>query len=113
MVDLSAPISPISTSGLARHDTKDSESVEVTCMGFRCIYRKGAYLKKGIIATQATNTAGVAFTGVFMKERRFPLIPVIVVGAILITLIAAMVVDVPASQTTTEVDVTLPAAASN
>lgn len=48
-----------------------------------------------------------------MKERRFPLIPVIVVGAILITLIAAMVVDVPASQTTTEVDVTLPAAASN
>lgn len=45
-----------------------------------------------------------------MKERRFPLIPVVVVGVVLIAVIAAMVVDVPVTQTTTEVDVSLPAA---
>lgn len=42
-----------------------------------------------------------------MKDRRFPLMPVVIVAAILITLIAAMVVDVPANPTVTEIDVPL------
>ncbi len=42
-----------------------------------------------------------------MKDRRFPLIPVVIAAVILVTLIAAMVVDVPANPTTTEVEVPL------
>lgn len=45
-----------------------------------------------------------------MKDRRFPLIPVVVIALILVTVIAAMVMDVPANSSTTEVDVTLPTA---
>ena len=44
-----------------------------------------------------------------MKDRRFPLLPVLVVVALLGTLIAAMMADVTPTTRSIETDVSLPA----